>query len=80
MYAAEQMTIGGSWSKIVTVKVHDALFFEASVAVHRIEVSPTDSAEPDMGEQELVKPAALSLTLTLNVSTLVLSPVGNLFE
>ena len=65
---AGQVTFGGSASLIVTVKVHDAVFVEASVAVHVTVVVPFGNVDPDGGLQTTVTPGQLSVAVAVYVT------------
>ena len=66
---AGQVMAGGSVSLTVTVKVHVAVFPDASVAVQVTVVVPFGKAEPEAGEQLVVTPGQLSLAAGAKVTT-----------
>ena len=53
---------------IVTVNVHDAVLFDASVAVHVTVVTPFWKVDPDAGLQATVTPGQLSVAVAVNVT------------
>ena len=53
---------------IVTVKVHDAVLVEASVAVHVTVVVPFGNVEPVGGTQTTVTPGQLSVAVAVYVT------------
>jgi hypothetical protein len=66
---AGHMIAGGCWSFTVTVKLHDAVFPEVSVAVAVTVVVPFGNAVPDGGFDTTVTPGQLSVAVTVNVVT-----------
>src|SRR2546421_10104629 len=61
---------GFSVSLIVTLKEHEPVFPDASVAVQFTVVLPFAKVEPEAGVQELVAPGHLSGAVTLQVTLL----------
>ena len=58
-------TVGFSVSLTVTVKLHVAVFPDASVAVQLTVVVPIGKVEPDAGEQTTVTPGQLSVAVVV---------------
>jgi hypothetical protein len=66
---AGQVMLGASSSLTVTLKLHDTLLPEASVAVQFTGVVPVGNALPEAGLQFTLTPGQLSLALAANVTT-----------
>lgn len=64
-----QVIDGACVSFTVTVKLHDAVLLEASVAVHVTVVTPFENCDPDGGVHATVTPEQLSVAVAVNVTT-----------
>ncbi|MEK6322237.1 MAG: hypothetical protein AABN33_11190 [Acidobacteriota bacterium] len=61
----------------VTVKLHCAVLFDVSVAVHVTVVVPKAKIEPEAGLQTTVTPGQLSLAVAAKVATAPAGQVGS---
>ena len=66
---AGQVIDGASLSLTVTLKLHDAVLPDVSVAVHVTEVVPFGKVDPEGGAQLLVTPGQLSVAVAEKVTT-----------
>src|ERR1035437_7925649 len=67
----EQVMVGGSLSRIVTVKPHVLVLPEASTAVQMTIVTPCGKVDPLGGEHETVTPGQLSVAVAVKVTLLL---------